>query len=300
MRCSYHGQVTVSSDNASKFQKPASPLKSAVGENLKSLISGKVPLPSPVQGNLPRLFAIREDGSGTELLRDDQLLAYFKDAVKDPETEVIEERLQEGGALSIIVVKPLHVSKSRNLVYRQLNRYPPLDTSRRLQVKAEVQKYREWFEAEAKDSERYTVAELNRDALPVDTTHQSSQTQTLLLGANKRITEEFILKKYQIKEAHNQSEKIVSFAKKDQNDHRAHWMKPRLLKGTQKSAKALSGAPPPVSAVVKPAQQKIVSASEIPGYFKSVEAAQFLPEINWVCELVDVAFILSHRCARTP
>ena len=89
------------------------------GENLKSLVEEKSPLPCPFQGNIPRLFVIREDGTGSEFFRDDQLISYFKKQFKAGNTDIIEEKLAKGG-LSISVIQSLDLLNQKGLLYRHV------------------------------------------------------------------------------------------------------------------------------------------------------------------------------------
>jgi hypothetical protein len=89
-----------------------------IGKNLAALTQGVIDLPSGIPGNIPRFFMIRKDGSGIELLRDDSIIEYFKDRIKDKEIEVIEELLPEvQNGISFITIQPLNV---QTLLYRHV------------------------------------------------------------------------------------------------------------------------------------------------------------------------------------
>ena len=101
----------------------AKPMNFPVGKNLSALVDGTVEMPSHISGNIPRLFAVRKDGSGTELLRDESIVEFFKGSLKENQTEVIEEALSEPkDAISFVTIQPLKFAKSvvKNLLYRQV------------------------------------------------------------------------------------------------------------------------------------------------------------------------------------
>lgn len=101
----------------------AKPLKFPVGKNLAALTQGMVKLPLNIPGNIPRFFVIRKDGSGYELLRDQTVVEYFKDRLKDKKVEIIEELLpdtQDG--ISFICIQSLNLFQSvtKSLMYRHV------------------------------------------------------------------------------------------------------------------------------------------------------------------------------------
>jgi hypothetical protein len=99
--------------------KYAKPLSLPVGKNLAALTQGLIDLPSRIPGNIPRFFLIRKDGSGIEYLRDENIIEYFKDRIKDKEVEVIEEVLPElQNGISFITIQPLN---AQTLLYRHVS-----------------------------------------------------------------------------------------------------------------------------------------------------------------------------------
>lgn len=101
----------------------AKPMNLPAGKNLLALIQGTIESPSRMPGNTPRLFVIRKDGSGAELLRDDTIAEYFKDRLKDKNFEVMEEILPESqDAISFVTVQPLNLAPKtcKTLLYRHV------------------------------------------------------------------------------------------------------------------------------------------------------------------------------------
>lgn len=117
-----NGDTSIQKTPVSHPSSPAQPLGFPAGRNLASLLSEETPLPSPFPGNTPRLFVIYEDGSGVELLRDDRLVGYFKDRLRDTKTEIIEEVSQDNDGVSLVSIRPANVVRGTagSLIYRQV------------------------------------------------------------------------------------------------------------------------------------------------------------------------------------
>jgi hypothetical protein len=169
--------------------------------SVKNLASGSIYNDKLFTGNIPRFFVLHEDGTGYELLRDEQLIKYFRKKLSDPKTAISEQHIPETDAHSIIVLSPLFMGgyQSNAIGYRQLLRYSPLQPEIRAKIKHQVNEYNTWKQKQDNISRKYVIEQLNNEKLNVSDEKVIEKSQDFVLGSDKNATEEFIIKKYQLR-----------------------------------------------------------------------------------------------------
>lgn len=153
--------------------------------------------------NAPKLFIIREDGSGCQLLRDFDVLPYLRDCDADNETEILEDSLDvEKNAFCVTVVKersqkeaPIGKSVSPSLVFRQLVRFQPLNEPFRKQFISNLVEYQKWKTDVDSHSDAYgKIFESTTEF--IENTSQNEDDALFIFGKDQEETEKQILLKY--------------------------------------------------------------------------------------------------------
>ncbi|KAI8615146.1 hypothetical protein BC830DRAFT_321220 [Chytriomyces sp. MP71] len=141
--------IVTSSGACSTVEESQVPLASA-GDNVvrnkcpgfvRSLVDTPIlPLDSSAR-NPPRLFIIDENGSGIQLLRDLDLVPYFKKQLHNPNCEILEEILEE--LCVTLIGKEYGQTEGSNdiVIYRQLTRHGEISANKRAQIKADIDAY---------------------------------------------------------------------------------------------------------------------------------------------------------------
>ncbi|KAJ3219014.1 Sperm-associated antigen 17 [Dinochytrium kinnereticum] len=140
-------------------KRPLTALKD--GHLVASLLRSEWTPDDSIPRNPPRLFIIEEDGSGMELMRDLDMIPYLRRESNNPQTTIVEEKLEEDpGAVGVSVVTKVDALedgvklKDSVITYRMLTRYPPMTKATRRQLLAEMSQYREWQAEKEERSDR--------------------------------------------------------------------------------------------------------------------------------------------------
>jgi hypothetical protein len=83
------------------------PSESLENSSINELITYSKATKNPHKGNHPRFFILHENGSGAELLRDEDVNKFLKLKAKDSSTVLSEEVMEESQGKSLLVVSPL-------------------------------------------------------------------------------------------------------------------------------------------------------------------------------------------------
>ncbi|KAI9344974.1 hypothetical protein BDR26DRAFT_917081 [Obelidium mucronatum] len=114
-----------------------------VGNFVQRLLARPICRPLTSPSNPPKLFVIDDDGSGIQLLRDVDLIPYFKDQIRNPNTEILEDcNLGDGTGIHVTVIGKPPIAKKLNsgdlVFYRQLLKFP--NTATQSQINADLVK----------------------------------------------------------------------------------------------------------------------------------------------------------------
>ncbi|KAJ3074070.1 Sperm-associated antigen 17 [Podochytrium sp. JEL0797] len=160
--------------------------------------------------NPPKLFIIQDDGSGVQLLRDADLLAFFKDQMRNPHTEVLEDAgaVGDGVGLFVTVVgKPVGSVADATMTpvfYRQLLKCPPLNAEMRTNLSRDVQTFLEIAAkmqvSPAPEPQGVSDAGVSggTDAETSEAADQQQEQPPIVLGRDRLKTQEEIMQLYKL------------------------------------------------------------------------------------------------------
>ncbi|KAJ3142022.1 Sperm-associated antigen 17, partial [Irineochytrium annulatum] len=139
------GDGTISAETHTEHaMKPRPPPPAGPQPEEEGLLNYLVNKPYEVDAgapsNPPRLFVIEEDGSGWELLRDQDMIPFLKANLAHSSTSIKEEVSSEGLGTSITVVMNSETPAGPLVTYRQCVRHPPLDRALKEQLSNELKK----------------------------------------------------------------------------------------------------------------------------------------------------------------
>ncbi|KAJ3020431.1 UNVERIFIED_CONTAM: Sperm-associated antigen 17 [Siphonaria sp. JEL0065] len=188
----------------------------ASGNFVKRLLESPLSRPLTSPNNPPKLFIVEDDGSGIQLLRDVDLIHFFKDQLRNPNTEVLEDPvLGDGTGLFVTVIGRSTVDPKKHnsgdmVFYRQvcgvrtskvklkktmtlkLLKYPIMNAATRQQINADLVKFESIItkmKEQKSDAEERNVQEL-RD--------YDNEAEGIVLGQNRLRTQEEILNMYKL------------------------------------------------------------------------------------------------------
>ncbi|TPX65553.1 hypothetical protein SpCBS45565_g05046 [Spizellomyces sp. 'palustris'] len=251
-------------------------------------------------GNAPRLFLLREDGSGLELLRDLDTLDYLIEYKDKPTVKIIDEPLQQSPSslcLTILVTdddtEDSHIAKSQQgaiVKYRQLICHPRVTQHKRKLVMSDMKALENRKMGIEQSSNGYAMyGKLNADAENVAeelTTRQSTiDDDKLVYGRDRNATEEAIRQKYFLKESDLIQKRAAG---REIYDHSK-----QLQNSTPTTSKPLAlypdenGRPP--SRKRRSLQRLLRDGDVIPGYFSSPEGLLSPDRLDPVLRKVDTA-----------
>ncbi|KAJ3282059.1 Sperm-associated antigen 17 [Borealophlyctis nickersoniae] len=283
---------------------PSPPFTTSLSQTpnfVKTLIVDSPPPPtSTAIGNAPRLFIIREDGSGAQLLRDVDLDTYFRDQLADSTAEIGEEGLPgDPAGLCVTVMSGVgkgnedSMEAERIVTYRQLIRFTPLDANSRASVLADVEACQTWAESKDAVSAQYAPraeADAEGEAVARELeeregreTRREFERDALTFGKNRSATEEAIVRRYKLKQEALVSAKLERL-ESPQTAHPIHTLKrPKLLR---RSAESQKGSPRSThissAAGIRTTRPSVVTVGSgntvIPNYFESPEGRAFLTQ----------------------
>ncbi|RKO87711.1 hypothetical protein BDK51DRAFT_38526 [Blyttiomyces helicus] len=204
---------SVKKDGEAKATPPTTPPAShyipspSPGTLVTTLTHGHPATPSIPPGNTPRLFVLREDGTGCELLRDTDLVDYLCDQVHDQHAEVSEECAVDGGGFTVVTViegsagsggvgGALDDEDEGIVVHRQLARYEPLAAPLRTRIRGILAAHDEFMRAQNVTSDD-SVNPVDASAGPASNPRRP---RMFTFGDDRAATEEAIISRYMLKE----------------------------------------------------------------------------------------------------
>ncbi|KNC99251.1 uncharacterized protein SPPG_05507 [Spizellomyces punctatus DAOM BR117] len=251
-------------------------------------------------GNAPRLFLLREDGSGLELLRDLDTLNYLIEYKDKPSVKIIDEPLQQSPSslcLTILVsdddTEDSYIAKSQQgaiVKYRQLICHPRVTQHLRKLVMSDMKALENWKVGKEQSSNGYAMYEkLNPDAENVAeelTTRQSTiEDDKLVYGRDRNTTEQAIRQKYLLKESDLIQKRAAG---QEIYDHSK-----QLQASTPTTSKPVALYPDENSRVPsrkrRSLQRLLRDGDVIPGYFSSPEGQISPDKLDPIPRKVDTA-----------
>lgn len=237
--------------------------------------------------NLPKLFLVREDGTGIQLWREGDTKSILNKYTRDDSLSFYEEKCFESGHIITLMKRlRLHTGSMDGIImYRQFNKFDNIENLQFI-----IQQYLPIFDGE-KDSRNadLTFCDVSVSEIFASNDSVSNLNGTpIVFGKNKEETEEFltkhVLNKFVQTNERNfylsHPEEIQPLSQKNSGVIFSLLAKPKAIPDLLKIARNSRKATPATSQGSKAAVIMSLQKDDFPSYFESPEGKSFLKSVE--------------------